>query len=106
MRTYYDMLLIGDVRKLVQKELQQMDSGFYGVGFPHPGVECLIGQVNKILTHYGSPTGLGKHMQVSMELLVIEAGVSLQPFKKPYVQYSQWVTHNWLRLLWEKADMF
>jgi hypothetical protein len=41
--TYYDMLLIGGVRKSLQKELQQMDIGFYGVGFPHPGVECLVG---------------------------------------------------------------
>ncbi len=106
MRTYYDMLSIRGVRKSVQKELQQMDSGFYGVGFPHPGVECLIGQFNKILTHYGSPTGLGKHMQVSMELLILEAGVSLQPFTEPYVRYSKWVTHSLLRLLWEKADMF
>jgi hypothetical protein len=83
-----------------------MDRGFYGVGFPHPRVECLVGQVNKILSHYGSPTGLGKHMQVSMELLIIEARVSCQPFTEPYVGYSKWVTHSWLRLLWEKADMF
>jgi hypothetical protein len=106
MHTYYDMLSIGGVRKSVQKELLQMDSGFYGVGFPHPGVECLVGQVNKILSHYGSPTGLGKHMQILMELLIIEARVSLQPFIEPYVQYSKWVTHSWLRLLWKKADMF
>jgi hypothetical protein len=45
-------------------------------------------------------------MQVSMELLIIEAGVSLQTFTEPYVRYSKWVTHSWLRLLWEKADMF
>jgi hypothetical protein len=106
MRTYYDMLLVGGVRKLVRKELWQMNSGFYGVGFPHPGVECLVWQINKILSHYDSPTGLGKHMQVSMELSIIEARVSFQPFIEPYVQYSKWVTHSWLRLLWEKADMF
>ena len=45
-RTYYDMLLIEGVRKPVQKELRQMDSGLYGVGFPYPGVKCLTGQVN------------------------------------------------------------
>ncbi len=107
MCTYYDMLSIGGVRKPVQKELWQMGSGFYGVGFPHPEVECLIGQVNKILAHYGSPTGREKHMQVSMELLIIEARISPQPFTEPYVGYSKWVTHSWLRSLWEtKADMF
>jgi hypothetical protein len=106
MRSYHDMLLIGGVRKLVQKELRQMDSGFYGVGFPHPGEKCLVGQGNKILSHYGSQTGLGKHMQLSTELLIIEARVSFQPFTEPYVQYSKWVTHSLLMFLWEKADMF
>jgi hypothetical protein len=77
----------------------------YGVGFPHPGVECLIRKVDKILSHYSSPTGLGKHMQVLMELMIIEAGVSCQPFTEPYVRYSKLVTHSWLRLLWKKADM-
>jgi hypothetical protein len=45
-------------------------------------------------------------MQVSMELLIIKARVSLQTFTEPYVQYSKWVTRSWLRLLWEKDDMF
>jgi hypothetical protein len=52
--------------------LRKMDRGFYGVGFPHPGVECLVGQVNKLLSHYDSPTGLRKHMHVSIEVLTIE----------------------------------
>jgi hypothetical protein len=41
-----------------------------------------------------------------MELLIIKAKISLQPFTEPYVRYSKWVTHSWLRLLWEKTDMF
>ena len=41
-----------------------------------------------------------------MKLLITEARISLQPFTVPYVGYSKWVTHSWLRLLWEKADMF
>jgi hypothetical protein len=60
-----------------------MDRVFYGIGLPYPGVECLIGQVHRLLLHYGSPTGLGRHMQVSMAALITEAGVSLQPLSEP-----------------------
>ncbi len=90
MKTYYALLSRCGVRKLVRKELRQMDRGFYGVGFPHPGVECLAGQISKLLSHYGSMSGLEKHMQVSMELLVIKVGISLQPLSEQYERYSIW----------------
>jgi hypothetical protein len=32
----------------------------------HQGVECFIGQLDKLLTHYGSSSGLGVHIQVSL----------------------------------------
>ena len=83
-RTYYDLLQISGIRKSIKKELRQMDMGFYGLGFPHPAVECLVGQVPKLLSHYGSSLELGKHMQVSMKLLIIEAGISLQPLAEQY----------------------
>jgi hypothetical protein len=41
-----------------------------------------------------------------MELLTVEAGVLLQPLSEPYTQYSKWVTHSWLKSLWEKIDLF
>ena len=90
MKTYYALLPRCGVRKLVRKELRQMDRGFYRVGFPHPGVECLAGQISKLLSHYGSMSGLEKHMQVSMELLVIKVGISLQPLSEQYERYSIW----------------
>jgi hypothetical protein len=63
-------------------------------------------QMNKMLTHYGSNTGLGILMQLSMELLITEAGISLQPLSTPFTFCKGWVTHCWLKLLWEKVDMF
>jgi hypothetical protein len=58
---------------------------FYGVGCPHPVVECLTAQLKKVIMHYGSQSCLGLNMQASLELLVIEMGTSLQPsFKKDY----------------------
>ncbi len=43
-------------------------------------------------------------MQVSLELLVIKMGTSLQPFKKDYNTCQHWVTLLWLKLVWEKAS--
>jgi hypothetical protein len=106
MKTYFSMLSLSGVRQSVSRELCQMDRGFYGVGFPHPGVECVVAQMNKLLTYYGSNTGLGIHMQLSMELLLTEAGISLQLLSTPFTCCKGWVTHSWLKLLWEKADMF
>ncbi len=106
MKTYYDMLPLCGIRRSVKKELRQLERGFYGAGLPHPGVECLVGQLDKLLTHYGSGTGLGVHMQASMELFVVEGGVSKQLLRKPFARFGGWVTHCWLRSLWEKVDMF
>jgi hypothetical protein len=69
-------------------------------------VECFIAQLNKLLTHYGSSSGLGIHMQVSMEVLIIEGGVSAQILSEPFSHYGKWVTHCWLQFVWEKVDMF
>ena len=33
-------------------------------------------------------------------------GVSLQPLQQSYKEYSDWVTHSWLKTLWEKLDLF
>jgi hypothetical protein len=106
MRTFYDLLLVSGIRQSVKRELRQMDHGFFGCRFPHPGVECLIGQLTKLLTNYGCNSGLGRHLQTSMNLLVIEAGISTQILSKDYRRYSRWVSHCWLKSVWEKIDLF
>jgi len=45
-------------------------------------------------------------MLVLFELLVIELGISTQPFQSLYVKYNMWVTHSWLKPIWEKSDKF
>jgi hypothetical protein len=106
MKTYFSMLSLSSIYQSVSRDLCQMDRGFYGAGFPHPGVKCFVLQMNKLRTHYGSNTRLGIHMQLSMELLITEAGISLQPLSTPLSHCKGWVTHCWLKLLWEKVDMF
>jgi hypothetical protein len=93
MKTYFNILSISGVCQSVSRDLRQLDQGFYGVGYPHPGIECFVAQMNKLLTHYGSNTGMGIHMQLSMELLITKAGVSLQPLTTPFNRCKNWVTH-------------
>jgi hypothetical protein len=106
MKTHYDFLLVSGIRRSANRELIQMDRGFYGCGLPHPGVECFIAQLNKLLTNYGCVSGLGMYLQTSMEIMIVEGGVSTQILSQPFQRYSKWVTHTWLRLVWEKVDMF
>ena len=108
MKTYYEMMPLCGFGSSVWKELRQLDRGFYGIGLPHPGVEYFVAQVNnnKLLVHYGCSSGLGIHMQVSMEMMVIEGGILSQLLSTQYRHYGQWTTHCWLRSLWEKVDMF
>jgi hypothetical protein len=42
MLLYYNILSMSGIRQSVNKLIRQMDRGFYGNGFPHPGVKCLI----------------------------------------------------------------
>jgi hypothetical protein len=54
--------------------------------------------------HYGNQSCLELKLQNTTEILVIELGMSLQPFQKEYAAYQQWVTHSWIKLVWEKAS--
>jgi hypothetical protein len=45
-------------------------------------------------------------MKMLLEFLIFELGISLQPLRQSYTKYEKWVTHNWLKTLWEKLDMF
>ena len=105
MKPYLQIQQQGGVRRSARRGLRQLDKGFFGVGCPHPGIECFIAQINKILTHCGSQSSLGLKMQTSLELLVIELGRTIQPFSEDYNLYQQCVTQSWLKSVWEKAFM-
>ncbi len=80
--------------------------GFFGVGFPHLGVEALIAMSNKLLMHYGCQTVTGRFMQTLYSLLYVELGLSFQPLQEQYVMYGYLVTHSWVKMLWEKLSIF
>lgn len=105
-KQWYQILPMGGIKRSVKKGIRQLSRGFYGAGCPHPGVECLVAQANKIMMHYGCQSSVGLKLQMSMEFLIIELGISLQPLQESYARYGKFVTHSWLKTLWEKVDMF
>ncbi len=95
-QVYWQLVPKGGVRRPAPALLRRMDRGFYRMGCPHPGVECLVAQFTKLLVHYGGRSGLGLEMSVSMELLFTELGISSQPLCKSFLKYGSWVTNTWL----------
>ena len=105
-RQWWQILPLGGVVRTAPAAVRQLGLGFYGVGCPHPGIECLEAQLGKLLMHYGCSSSTGLRMQTSLAYLVLEMGVSLQPLQQSYKEYSDWITHSWLKTLWEKLDLF
>jgi hypothetical protein len=104
MKKYYEIHPQGGIKRTARRSTRQLATEFYGVGCPHPAVECLIAQLNKLIMHYGSPSCLGLNMQTLIELLVIELGLSLQPFVEDHNTCQHWVTSSWLKSVWEKLS--
>jgi hypothetical protein len=103
---YGKMLPLGEIVRTASKGIQQLDWGFYGEVLPHPGVEAIIEQSNKLLTHYGCRTALGSKLQTSIELLLVELGMTFQSLQLSYADFGNMVTISWLKQVWEKLDRF
>jgi hypothetical protein len=41
-----------------------------------------------------------------MKLLITKLGISPQPPQEYYAKYGRWITHSWLKSIWEKVDKF
>lgn len=106
MKQYYELGPLGGVRRSANRMARQLDIGFFGVGCPHPAVECMVSQLNHLLRHYGCETAVGRLLQVSMELLLIELGMGSQPFLVNFKQCGHLVTDSWLKSVWEKVYLF
>ena len=70
---------------------------FYGAGCPHPGVETLAAQINKLLMYFGCQSCLGMKLQLAVEMMILELDISLQPLQESYKNYSAWTTSGWLK---------
>ena len=105
-KTYYQLMPVGGIIRTAPKEIRDLDIGFYGGGFPNVSIECAIQQLNKLMMHYGCPSGIGIKVQVSMDLFLIELGRAHQPFDESFQQYQSWVTPSWVKSIWKKADHY
>ncbi len=103
---YGKMLPLGGIVSKANWGIQQLDRGFYGAGFPHSGVEAMLKQANKLLMRYGCPTALGTELQTLLEVLVVDLGLSFQPFQVSCNHFGDWVTTSWLKRIWEKVSFF
>jgi len=91
---------------LLARPIKVSGSCFYGAGFPHPGVEATLEQANKLLMHYGCRTALGTELHTLLELLVVDLGLSFQPFQVSYEHFGDWVTTLLLKRVREKVSFF
>ena len=103
---YWRLVPLGGVILTAPAVARQLDRGFFGVGLPHPGVECLVAQSQAMLTHYGCKSALGHQMQVSFNCFLVELGMGAQPFQEDYRKCNGWVTRSWAKRFWEKASTF
>ena len=102
----YQILQLGGVVRHTTVASRTIDSGFYGVGLPLAGVEATIAMTNKLLMHFGCSTAMGRFMQISYSLLLVELDLSFQPLQDDYGKHNHLVTHSWMKMLWEKVSMF
>lgn len=56
--------------------------------------------------HYGCRSAVGTFLQTSMELFIMELGMSFQPLTESYRLYEGLVTCCWLKSVWEKVDKY
>jgi hypothetical protein len=103
---YNKMLPLSGVVRKANRGIRQLGRGFFGAGFPHPGVEATMEQANKLLMHYGCHTALGDELQTLLELLGVDLGLLFQPFQVSYKHYGDWVTTCWLKRVWDKVDRY
>lgn len=73
-KQYYHLLPLGGYIQSGPTDFRMLDIGFAGVGCPHPGVKCLISQINKIQSHFGCPSSVGVELKTSMELFILNLG--------------------------------
>lgn len=105
-KQYFNLIPLGGVIRTAPTAIRQLGKGFYGVGCPHPGIECFVGQISKLLMHYGCTSSLGQKMEVSHNQLVVELGLSAQPFQESFERHKSWVTWSWLVSVWEKCEIY
>jgi hypothetical protein len=78
---YYQILPLGGIVCTTTVETCTINSGFFGVGLLHLGVEELIAMSNKLLMHYGCDSTTGWFMQAFYSLFFLNWASHSSPCK-------------------------
>ena len=105
-KPYYILCPLAGVVRSARRDIRFLDTGFYGMGLPHWGVEAIVDSTNKILTHYGTQSIVGVQYQMSLELMAIELGLGPQPFLLDFSKYKDWATDCMLKEVWSRMHRF
>ena len=105
-KPYYWMAPIGGFIRLAKRELQYLDDGFSGLGFPHWGIEAVVEAFSNFFLHFGKCNLLGTQLQMPVELLTIEIGLSPQRFLLDYHQFGDHATNRFCSELWSHLHHF
>jgi hypothetical protein len=74
-RQYYQLLPLGGIIRIAPLDCMMVDTGFYCLGLPHPGVEALVVMTNKVLMHFGCRTAIGTFLRTSYSALSLLANL-------------------------------
>jgi hypothetical protein len=83
---------LGGLIRSAKQELRFLDSGFYRLGFPHWGIEAVMAACNKFFVLYGTNMLVRVPLCMSVEVLIIENGLSTQLFLQNFLKYEDEVT--------------
>jgi hypothetical protein len=71
-----------------------MRHSFYGMGYPHPGMECFMKHIKKLQAHYSCNSNLGLKMSASIKMMIVELEIVVQPFQESFTKYKYWINSN------------
>ena len=79
---------MGGLIRTVPREVQDMNIGFYGLECTHVVIECFTAQVKKLLMYYGSQSNDGLKLNMSLEYIILELGISAQRLQTSDEKYE------------------
>ncbi len=100
------MLPLEGIIRMMPLDSRMINASFYCPGLPYLGVETLITMASKLMMHFGCNTATGNFLLTSYSYLILEIGLSSQPFQMSYDRFSFLATHSWMKMLQEKLDKF
>ena len=104
--TEYQLLPLLGVNRNIKRGWRTLHQTFGGIGLIDLPVEQFICRINLLQQHYGTPSGLGHKLSVSIHWLQLQLDTAGSPFKLPYEKHSNLAPISWTKCLWELLDKY